>query len=207
MEEHQLSGPEHKLERLIFFSDAVFAIAITLLVIDLRAPHLPGGATGRDYAIALLNETPRFGGFMISFFVIGAFWAGHHRAFALARTWSDRLIGPNLMLLCAIAALPFFTAFLSANAGGRLPALLYCLWLMIAGLLNMRLQRLVVAPPVVDPNAPTEQAAVIRRRGGAVVLGAALAFGLALIAPIPALGLLALMTIGLWRRLLTRVSA
>ncbi len=126
MDEHHLSGPEHKLERLIFFSDAVFAIAITLLVIDLHAPHLHGAADAGAYWQALLDETPRFAGFGISFFVIGAFWAGHHRSFALARTWSDRLTAINLLLLFAIAALPFFTAFVSANAGARMPVMLYC---------------------------------------------------------------------------------
>ena len=204
MEEHRLSGPEHKLERLIFFSDAVFAIAITLLVIEIHAPHLPWGSSTRDYAVALLQELPSFGGFVISFFVIGAFWAGHHRAFALARRWDDRLIAPNLLLLFAVAAMPFFTALMSGNAGGRLPVLLYCFWLVLAGLLNIGLQRIVTAPPVRDPTVSDAFAAQIRRRGLAVVIGAALAFALALIVPFPSMALMALSTIGLWRRLLTR---
>lgn len=121
---HSSSGPEHRLERLVFFSDAVFAIAITLLVIEIRAPRLPLGATTNDYWAALLDLTPEFGGFLISFFAIGSFWRGHHRIFAVARRWHDRSSMPRLVLLGAIAALPFFTAFMSGDTRGRLPVVL-----------------------------------------------------------------------------------
>lgn len=203
MEEHRLAGPEHKLERLIFFSDAVFAIAITLLVIEIHAPHLPFGTGAHDYAMALLHELPSFGGFVISFFVIGAFWAAHHRTFALARHWSDTLIAPNLMLLAAIAAMPFFTAFMSGNATGRVPVMLYCAWLIVAGLLNVRLQRVVTTKAVLDP-AATGEATIIRRRGYSVILGATLSLILCAVVPYPSIGLMGLMSIGLWRRVLTR---
>lgn len=203
MEEHHLSGPEHKLERLIF-SDAVFAIAITLLVIDLHAPHLNGAADTRAYWEALYQETPSFAGFVISFLAIGAFWAGHHRGFALARRWHEGLTGLNLLLLMAIAALPFFTAFLSANSGARLPAVLYCAWLLLAALLNVALQRLVTSPSVVDPSATPAQVSHLTRRGWGVVIGAALGLVLTLVTPVPAFGLLGLATTAPFQRLLTR---
>jgi uncharacterized membrane protein len=202
MEAHELSGPEHKLERLIFFSDAVFAIAITLLVIDLRAPRLPPGAPDAAVAAALGAMLPNFGGFALSFLVIGAFWIGHHRAFALARRWSDRLVAPNLLLLAMMAALPFFTALLSANSTSRLPPLLYGAWLLLAGLATVGVQRVVTAPPVIDPRATADDAAAIRERGYALVAGAA--FGMALVALIGpgSNGLIGLATIPLIRRAL-----
>lgn len=70
---------ELALERLLFFSDAVFAIAITLLVIEIRVPTLPHNATDRDLVVALLNLTPRIVGFIISFFLVGQTWIEHHR--------------------------------------------------------------------------------------------------------------------------------
>lgn len=85
-------GPEHGLERLIFFSDAVFAIVITLLVIEIHAPHIPHGSPDWAYWVALINLTPEFIGFFISFFVIGFFWAGHHRTLSLASHFSPRLV-------------------------------------------------------------------------------------------------------------------
>ena len=207
MSEHHASvGPEHRLERLVFFSDAVFAIAITLLVIELHPPHLPIMAGVAPHLAALAELTPNFIGFVTSFFVIGAFWAGHHRAFALAGRWSDRLIAPNLMLLFAVAAMPFFTGYMSGNGTARLPVALYCLWLIATGLLNWRLQRLVTAPPIVDPGAPPALIREVRRRGLSVVLGASSALILAFLIPPPftAMSLTALSTIGMWRRLLTR---
>ncbi|NIJ07366.1 putative membrane protein [Sphingomonas vulcanisoli] len=92
-------GPEHELERMIFFSDAVFAIAITLLVIDIHVPHLPHNAPDTDYWIALINLAPQFSGFFISFFVIGFFWAGHHRTMMVASRYAPSLNMPNMLLL------------------------------------------------------------------------------------------------------------
>lgn len=204
--EHHVAGPEHKLERLVFFSDAVFAIAITLLVIEIHPPHLAMMASDSAHGQALAKLAPQFLGFLVSFFVIGAFWAGHHRAFALARHWDDRLFGPNLQLLFAIAAMPFFTAYLSGNANSRLPVAVYCGWLILTGLLNRRLMGRVTAPPVVDPAVPEPVAREVRLRGVSVTLSGVLALGLALVIPPPflAMALMALMAIGPLRKLLSR---
>ena len=190
-------GPEHGLERLIFFSDAVFAIVITLLVIDIHAPHLRFGSPDRDYWIALVNLAPEFLGFFISFFVIGFFWAGHHRALSLAAHYSQRLLFPNLMLLAAVAAMPFYTAFASANPMMRVPIFCYCAWLVVAAVLNRRLQTLVTSPPVVAEDVATEAILMTRDRGTAVILGAATGMVTSLFVPV--LGQVMLCTIPLWR--------
>lgn len=201
----EAQGPGHALERMIFFSDAVFAIAITLLVIEIHVPEIHAPAGDREFLMALAPLASSFMGFFISFFVIGAFWAGHHRAFDCARHWDPRLFGPNLILLSTIAALPFFTAFASHYWLLRVPTALYCAWLLVIALCNIRLQRRVTAPPVVGSHVPAEQIAAVRRRGTAVALGAATAFGVSLIFP-PA-GQASLMTIPLWRLLLQRAGA
>ena len=198
-------GPEHGLERMIFFSDAVFAIVITLLVIDIHAPHLPFGSPDRDYWISLVNLTPEFIGFFISFFVIGIFWAGHHRTLSLASHYSRKLLFPNLVLLVTVAAMPFFTAFASANPGMRVPVLCYCGWLAIAGTANRWLQTIVTRPPMVDETVPAELIATTRDRGLAVILGAVT--GMAMGWFIPVLGQVMLCTIPLWRLALHRVRA
>src|SRR6201989_3138217 len=87
---------DHALERLVFFSDAVFAIAITLLVIELHPPHVDPSGGHVAFINALLRMFPNFFGFFVSFWVIAAFWAGHHRAFALSGHYAPSLIMPNL---------------------------------------------------------------------------------------------------------------
>jgi len=198
-------GPEHGLERMIFFSDAVFAIVITLLVIDIHAPHLPHGSPDRDYWISLVNLTPELIGFFISFFVIGFFWAGHHRTLSLASHYSQKLLFPNLMLLVTVAAMPFFTAFASANPSTRVPVLCYCGWLAIAGAANRRLQTIVTSVPVVDEAVSADLIAATRERGTSVILGALT--GMAVGWFVPVAGQVMLCTIPLWRLMLRKLSA
>jgi len=194
--------PDHPLERLIFFSDAVFAIAITLLIIDVHAPHVPSGSPDHAYVRALLEQTPSLFGFFVSFFVIGAFWAGHHRAFALAGHYSEKLNGPNLMMLCSVVFMPFTTSFMSHNVGSFVPTQLYNLSLVVTGLLNIRLIRIVTSAPVVAESAPRDRIAYVRARGPGVVLGALCAATIAFWdARYSQMGLL---TIPIWLRLLKR---
>lgn len=200
-------GPEHALERLIFFSDAVFAIAITLLVIEIHVPHLPGDASDADFIDALLRLIPNFIGFTISFFVIGAFWGGHHRAFGCATHWDDRIMGRNLLMLFMVAAMPFFTAFVSDFPNARVPVVAYCLWLLGVAFQNVRVQQLVTSPDMVDPAVPAATLERIRLRGWATLLGAATAVIVAFFSPLPMIGQISLMAIPLWRMLLMRLAS
>ena len=195
----EAGSPAHPLERLIFFSDAVFAIAITLLIIEVKVPHLPHGAGPDDHLIALAQLIPNFIGFFVSFGVIGLFWAGHHRAFSMARYYAPGLVLPNLMLLCAIAFMPFATAYMSGNFGETVPMAFYNAVLLATGLLNLRLVRKVTGAPYVDERIGAEEVAVTRARGWGVALGAALAIAVSFVAPFFAQ--FALITIPLWIRL------
>ncbi|MEO5939132.1 MAG: TMEM175 family protein [Sphingomonas sp.] len=193
-------APAHALERLVFFSDAVFAISITLLVIELKFPHLPRNASDRDFLQALAQMMPQFTGFLISFFVVGAFWGGHHRAFACARYWSPKLMMPNLILLCTVAGMPFFTALVSDYYGKLVPSAAYCAWLFLVAICNLWNNSMAVAPPVAAEDLDPEYAAMIRRRGWAVLLGTTTALVLCFVNPW--LGQPGLMSMPVWRRVL-----
>jgi len=195
---------DHALERLVFFSDAVFAIAITLLVIEIHAPHLDHHATVAEQWRALGALWPSFFGYLVSFMVIGLFWMGHHRAFALASTYSPRVLWWNLMLLAVIAFMPFFTAFYSNNITARVPVIVYCGAMLTAALLNYKVNRTATSPPMVGPDVPPEAIANVRGRGMGVVLGAATAFAMSLVIPYGATAGLA--TIPLWQRLMIRLG-
>lgn len=96
-------------ERIEFFSDAVFAIAMTLLVLDIRVPDVPDG----DLGAALADLTPKYFAYALSFVVIGINWAGHHRRFRVITGFTRRLVQVNLLLLLLVAFVPFPTTVLS----------------------------------------------------------------------------------------------
>ncbi len=98
-------------DRVIFFSDAVFAIAITLLAINL---HGPGGGKVSAHEIGL--AIPRIVGFAISFVVIAFFWLAHHGIFRYVVALDRPLIALNLAFLALIAFLPYPTDLLSASS-------------------------------------------------------------------------------------------
>ena len=104
-------------DRVLFFSDAVFAIAITLLVVDLRVPDLVLNASEE-----LKADGHKILSFGISFVVIGLFWLAHHHLFRYITALDRRLILLNLLFLGTIAFLPYPTALLSATKGEQVAA-------------------------------------------------------------------------------------
>ncbi len=111
---------QFQLERLILFSDAVFAIAITLLVIEIKVPEIPldipGGVT-HALKEALREKFAEFFGFTLSFIVIGQFWLSHHRLFGYVNSYNGGLLWLNLHLLFWIIMVPFSSA-LNSRYGG-----------------------------------------------------------------------------------------
>ena len=195
-------GTDHPLERLVFFSDAVFAIAITLLVIEIHVPHLAHDASDAAHWAALAVLIPSFVGYAISFAVVGLFWMGHHRAFALARHYHPRILGWNMAMLAVIAFMPFVTAYLSANINQRVPSLVYSLNMLLAASLNLKVNWTATSPPMVDETADPQTITYVRRRGLSVLLGAATAIVTSLIFPVA--GQVGLISIPIWRRLIAR---
>ncbi len=179
------------LERLTFFSDAVFAIAITLLVIEIRPPVIHG-ASEAALQEALLGLIPNYVGFVVSFFVIGRFWLGHHRLFGQLARADDRLVFANLLLLLGIAFLPFPTAVFSEYVNLRTATFLYAAWLIVLGALNANVVRLAVRPGILAEDHDT---LVVRRiRYGLwlpILIGVAAAAS-AYVAPILVLAVLVL---------------
>jgi len=124
--EHPSENGEVSLsfERLVFFSDAVFAIVITLLVLPLTAEtELPRGVS---LASQLRGTWPHVLTFVITFLVIGQFWIGHHRLYDRLRRYDQGLLWLNLFCLLAVAFMPFPAALLgTGSAGDRFPVVLY----------------------------------------------------------------------------------
>ena len=117
------------LERLIFFSDAIFAIAMTLLVLDIPRP---GPRT--NLATFLTTHDGKFIAFFISFWVIALFWLGHHRLFRYVRHLDHGLIMINLVLLFWVAFLPYPSAILGDRADTVSATVFYAAVMCLAGL-------------------------------------------------------------------------
>lgn len=183
-------------DRLEAFSDGVFAIAITLLVIELHPPHFERGASDADQLRALIPLIPNLFGFAISFGVIGAFWSGHHRAFTLAGRYDGRVLIWNLALLGAIAFVPFVTAFMSVNDAMRVPATIYWGWIVLTALLNLKVNSIATGPLMRGEGVGEEAARAILRRSRGVLMGALSALALSLV--VPRAGAVAMATIPFW---------
>lgn len=96
-------------ERMIFFSDAVIAIAITLLALEIR---VPSGLEPAQLDEAIHNLLPRIAIYAMSFILVASFWLGHHRLFRLIHSYDDRLLLLNMLFLMGVAFLPVPSAAL-----------------------------------------------------------------------------------------------
>jgi uncharacterized membrane protein len=95
--------------RIEAFSDGVFAIAITLLILDIRIPESEFGSPWT----ALADEWPAYLGFATSFTTIGGIWLVHHGIFRRLQYANNRVMRLNLLLLMAVSWLPFPTRFMA----------------------------------------------------------------------------------------------
>ena len=100
------------LERIVFFSDAVMAIAITLLAIDIRVPDIDPSVAAQQLGARLSVIGPHVMTFFISFIVIGVYWISHHRYFGYIRRYDTRLILLNFVFLFFIVCMPFLASLL-----------------------------------------------------------------------------------------------
>jgi uncharacterized membrane protein len=127
---------QFQLERIILFSDAVFAIVITLLVIEIKVPETSSFGMLNSHKLKehLFELFPHFLGFVMSFFVIALFWTAHHRVFGYVINYDAGLLWINLLLLLSIAFLPFTTALVSEHGYLNLA---YCIYSINLGLIGI----------------------------------------------------------------------
>ncbi len=173
---HNELRKEFQLERMILFSDAVFAIAITLLVIEIKIPdkmELEGGISDHSLLIALKHLIPKFVGFFISFMLIGIYWTVHHRMFGYVTNYTPKLLRLNLVFLFFIALMPFSTGFYSEYAGSELvreqlkvPMTFYVLNFSFAGFVNFLMWVYITKPAskVAEPPIDREVATMAKIR-------------------------------------------
>lgn len=131
--------------RVEAFSDGVIAVAITLLVLDLKVPD-PGVVGG--LAQRLLDMWPNYLAYGISFLAIGIMWINHHAALRRLKSVDHAVLVVNLLLLMCIVGLPFstslFATYLDAESVGHLAAVVYAGSFLVTSLVFLGLQGLIL---------------------------------------------------------------
>jgi uncharacterized membrane protein len=140
-------------ERLVFFTDAVVAIALTLLVLPLT-DLVPELVERHEPAMeAVTANWPKIFSFVLSFLVIGRFWFVHHRVFEHVRAYSTALVRVNFLWLLTIVVLPFPTELIGAYPPDRFTVLFYLGTLLAGGLSHTGLMLIVRRDPEVRGDA------------------------------------------------------
>jgi uncharacterized membrane protein len=157
--------------RLEAFSDGVFAIAITLLILEIRLPADAGQFDDAALRRALLALWPSYLSYLISFLLIGMIWMNHHRMLHHITRVDGTLLGLNTLLLMNIAFLPFPTRVLAETVGTghgeHTAAVFYGLVLVIGGVLyNAVWWYASAGHRLLGEHITPREAAVLRTRWG-----------------------------------------
>lgn len=134
-----------EFDRVSFFSDAIYAIAMTLLVVDLRVPDLAPDAGGVALFAALTNLESGVFGFFLGFLLLGRYWVAHHRFFRLLGRVDGRLISLNLLYLALVAFMPFPVSLLSQFSANVVSVVLFGLCMAAISLLELVMLRYAAA--------------------------------------------------------------
>ena len=193
-------GDKMDTDRLEAFSDGVFAIAITLLVLGIGVP-----VSATPLGPALLQLWPSYLAYAVSFVVIGAIWINHHAMFRHIVQANDALLLLNLLALMFVAFLPFPTAVLAQafhiGAGESTAAALYGAVLFVIGAFVVATWNYASHARLLDPTMSDWQARRIGRRYLVGPSGYALGACIAMVVPWLALALyLCLNVFFLWPR-------
>lgn len=198
--EERPTGAHRETARLEAFSDGVFAIAITILALELRLPHVEE-VTASGLAGAILDEWPSYFAFVLSFATILIMWINHHARMGLLERIDGLLMFGNGLLLMMVAALSFPTALVGeylTGPAGRSAVVTYALFVLgTSGAWNVFMVALKPERGLLKPGVPAGLIAATRRRvafGFLVYVGAV---GLALVNAYLGIGLITAMW-GFW---------
>jgi len=120
--------------RIEALGDGVFAIAMTLLILEIRVPVVHGDAAGGELFRAIAGLWPKFMCYFISFATLGVYWVAHHLHFATIKRADRVLMWINILFLLVVCLVPFSTALIGEYVRQPLPTILYGLNMIAASL-------------------------------------------------------------------------
>lgn len=170
---------ELPLSRIEAFSDGVFAIIVTLLVLELKVPDLYHSASAAELASRLVDLLPKLLSWLISFVIVCKFWLNHHHVLGLARHADYAMVWLNAIFLMFQSFIPFPTALLGEYADNPLAVSLFGMVMAFNTLLFMLLHRYVLRNLLKPALAAQQDPHIVAKSFvgvGAYLVGAALAW-------------------------------
>lgn len=143
----QLNKVIFEKNRLEAFSDGVIAIIITLLVLEIKVPHIEGEANTQKIMAALISIAPKFFSWALSFFMLLIMWVNHHRIFNEIEKTNNTLLWLNGLLLFFMSFVPFPTAFMGDYFSQPVSTFFFGLCLMLVGIAFNFLRAYIVKNP------------------------------------------------------------
>ena len=131
--------PTKTAKRLEALADGVFAIAMTLLVLELAIPVLSEHHTNTEITRELANLWPKFLSYSLSFLILGVYWIIHHYIFENINLYDSTLAWLNILFLMFVSLIPFTTSLMGEYFLERTPTLIYGIQLLIMFLLGFSL--------------------------------------------------------------------
>lgn len=153
-------------QRLQSFSDGVFSIAITLLVIDIKVPEIRVGHR-LQFLMDLQALWPHLLSYCMSFFILGIIWANHHEAFRYIRRSNHHFLMINILFLMVVAFIPFPNALLAEalikNTGQEFATVVYSGVLLLSSLSYCALWQYALRQNLIDKRADPESLGILTR--------------------------------------------
>ncbi len=177
-----MAAPDFSPTRLEAISDGVIAVAITIMVLELHAPHDAAPA-------ALMALWPQFESYVVSFLFVATYWVNHRFLFKHLKQVTERVLWTNMALLFLLSLIPFATAYAGQTGLAPFPMALYAVVMLANGVAYWALAAAIMAQ-----HPPTAIPAVFLGRARALNVGAitayVLAVPLAFVSPLISLALL-----------------
>lgn len=152
------------LERIGALSDGLFAIAMTLIVLEIHVPAPAGVQTERELWHALAALTPRLVTYLMSFLTLGIFWTGQQTQLSQLRESDRNVLWIHFGFLAAVSLMPFSTSLLAEYITFRTALLLYWANILLLGAILYGAWAYVLRAGLVKEDAPPDISALIRRR-------------------------------------------
>ncbi len=152
-------------KRVEALTDGVFAIAMTLLVLNLEIPTMPKGAAAQVLPKLVLGLWPNFFNYALSFILLAIFWIVHHRQFRYIKFIDHKLLWINILGLMFIALIPFSTSLIAEHGDVQVAALFFeCNLLAIGSIFYMHWSYATGKRHLIDPNLSAQTILLNKKR-------------------------------------------